>query len=106
MIVRVDETRHDQPIARVDDLVHTIGWQTGVDSDDVTAFDQDVGASRFMHIGVVIVDLAASNQEPLRISHAKCLCCQWYCFGDSIFDNVPVEREWETGRAISPARTL
>ncbi|MFL6798133.1 MAG: hypothetical protein ACJ8F3_12045 [Xanthobacteraceae bacterium] len=43
--------------------MHVIGRQVGADRSDAAAFNEDVGYGRFMDIAVMIVHLAAPDQE-------------------------------------------
>ena len=67
MIVRIDQAGHDQPSRRVDHLVLAVGCQIAADRDDFAVFDQDVGDRRLMDVAVMVVDLAAADQQFFRV---------------------------------------
>jgi hypothetical protein len=63
MIVRIDKPGQYQPSGRIDDFVHDVGCKIGADGKYLVVFDQDIGDRGLMHITIVVVDLAASDQR-------------------------------------------
>ena len=62
MVVRVDQAGDDELAARIDHLC-VVGREIGADRDDVAVLDQDVGDLRLVDVAVVVVDLAAADQQ-------------------------------------------
>ncbi len=65
MVVRVDEPGDDEAPGRVDH-VRAVRREIAADRDDVAALDQDVGVRRPVHVAVVVIDLAAADQQSVR----------------------------------------
>ena len=86
MIVGVDEARDDEPVARVHDL-GAAGVEILSNRDDSAVLDQDVGDLGLMDVAVMIVDLAATDDDRFLITHlcpdpicSSCWyfsCCWW-----------------------------
>jgi hypothetical protein len=66
MVVRVDESGHDQASGRIDDLVHAVEGKIATDRKYPVVLDQDVGDRRLMDITLVVVHLTAADQRALR----------------------------------------
>src|SRR5262249_49735120 len=58
MIMRIDESGHDQSSRGIDDFVHVVGCKIGADRKDLVVFDQNIGDRRLMDIAFMVVDLA------------------------------------------------
>src|SRR6516225_5876345 len=54
MIMRIDESGHDQSSGGIDDLVHVVGCKIGADRKDFVVFDQNIGDRRLMDITFMV----------------------------------------------------
>ena len=64
VVMRVDETRHDQLAGGIDRPVG--GTDSGADSGDAVALDEHVGDRRQVGVAVMVVDPAAPDQNAGR----------------------------------------
>jgi hypothetical protein len=78
MMVCVDETRHHQPVSRVDDLDIIANREASTDLPDQAVFDQDIAAAKVAQRGIdrndptVTYERACQSRPPLIYGPACC----------------------------------
>jgi hypothetical protein len=74
MMVRVDQTGHDDRLASVDDF-GVVGSDVGADRDDAIALNEDVAGPEVWDVGIHRNDDASFEEAaaPARLAHGKVL---------------------------------
>src|SRR5262249_58636538 len=85
MIMRIDETGHDQSPGCIDQIMYAVGREIRADREYLVSFDQDIGDGWLMHVTGVVVDLATADQHSPRCHYVRALCRQWRAGFDAFF---------------------